>query len=282
MHTVVSMVRSRDRGAQNVKKRSSRIETRNGVSLYWREWGQGAPVLFLHSWALQSQMWDYQFAALGDKMRCIAFDRRGHGQSDCPPTGYDYDTLADDVADVINALELREVTLVGHSMGSAEIVRYLTRHGSGRVKRIVLLAPVLPFVANGIPKERFEAVRMAWRKDFPKWIADNTPPFFTPDTSEEMMRWGVNLMLQTPLPVAIACNQAVTDTDFRAELPLISVPTLLIHGTKDVSIPIEMGGAPTAALIPGCTFKTYEDAPHGLMYTHADRLHADLCGFIGV
>ena len=101
----------------SVKRQRSRVQTRDEVSLYWREWGRGAPILFVHSWALQSKMWDYQFTALGDKMRCVAFDRRGHGRSDCPPTGYDYDTLADDMADVINALDLKNLTLVGHSMG---------------------------------------------------------------------------------------------------------------------------------------------------------------------
>ncbi|RDS83610.1 alpha/beta hydrolase [Dyella monticola] len=267
---------------------SSQITTRDGVSLYWREWGQGAPVLFVHSWALQSRMWDYQFAALGDRMRCLAFDRRGHGRSDCPPTGYDYDTLADDLADVINTLDLRELTLVGHSMGGSEIVRYLTRHGSSRVKRIALIAPVLPYLTKtadnplGVPEEKFEMVRALWQNDFPKWIVDNTPPFFIPETSEQMMQWGARLLMETSVPVAIECNRAVTCTDFRAELPKIDVPTLLIHGTKDASVPIDLAGSPTAALIPHCTFKVYEGAPHGLMYTHAEQLHADLCAFVGV
>jgi non-heme chloroperoxidase len=237
---------------------------------------------------MQTGMWDCQFAALGDSMRCIAYDRRGHGRSDCPPHGYDYDTLADDMAEIIEALDLNNLTLVGHSMGAAEIVRYLTRHGASRVKRNVLIAPVLPFFKqtednpNGIPAEMFEATRATWRKDFPKWVFDNTPPFFTPEISPQLMQSVTALLLQTPLPVILACSQAVSDTDFRAELGQVKVPTLLIHGDKDASAPIGLTGKPTATLIPGCTFKLYEGAPHGLMYTHADRLHADLRAFVGV
>jgi pimeloyl-ACP methyl ester carboxylesterase len=266
---------------------SSYIETRDGVRLYRREWGTGTPVLFVHSWAVSSRLWDYQFAALGDAgVRCLAYDRRGHGRSDEPAGGYDFDTLADDLADVIEALDVDNLTLVGHSMGPGEIVRYLTRHGDAKVKRLVFLAPALPFLKQtpdnpgGIPEEMLEALRGAWRQDFPKWIVDNTPPFFTPETSPEMMRWGAEMLLKTSLPVAIACNRAVTDTDFRAELKQISRPTLLIHGDKDASAPLALTGEPAAALIPGCEFKVYEGAPHGLMFTHAERLNADLLAFI--
>jgi pimeloyl-ACP methyl ester carboxylesterase len=266
---------------------SSYIETRDGVRLYRREWGVGAPVLFVHSWAVSSRLWDYQFAALGEAgLRCIAYDRRGHGRSDEPAGGYDFDSLADDLADVIEALDLDELTLVGHSMGPGEITRYLTRHGDARVKRQVFVAPALPFLKQtqdnpaGIPAEIFEAMRDAWRRDFPKWVVDNTPPFFTPETSPEMMRRGAEMLLQTSLPVALACNRAVIDTDFRAELTQISKPTLLIHGDTDASTPLAITGRPTAALIPDCELKIYEGAPHGLMFTHAERLNADLLAFI--
>ena len=265
------------------------IESHDGTRLYWREWGRGTPVMFVHSWCLHSQMWDYQFAALADRrIRCIAYDRRGHGHSDQPTFGYDYDTLADDMASVITALDLRDLTLVGHSMGGAEIVRYLSRHGSARVKRIVLLAPVLPFFTKtadnpyGVPAEMLEAVRTEWRKDFPKWVAENAAPFFTPETSPELMKWVVDLLLHGSLPVAIACNRPVVETDFRAELPHVHVPTLLIHGDKDVSAPLEITGQRAAQLIPNCRFKIYEGAPHGLMFTHMTRLHADLLEFVGV
>jgi non-heme chloroperoxidase len=263
------------------------IETRDGTRLHWRQWGEGAPVLLVHSWGMSTAMWDYQVAALAPHgLRCIGYDRRGHGRSDIPAGGYDYDTLADDMASVIEALNLDGLTLVGHSMGGCEIVRYLTRHGSARVARIALLAPTLPFMTQtadnpaGVPAEAFEAMRAEWQRDFPKWVADNTAPFFTPETSPALMKWGIDLLLQISLPVAIACNRAVTGTDFREELRRIDVPTLLIQGDMDVSTPLAMAGERTAALIPQCRFKVYEGAPHGLMYTHMARLNADLAAFI--
>ena len=259
---------------------------RDGTRLHCCAWGEGAPVLFLHSWAMQSRMWDYQFAALAPHgLRCLGFDRRGHGRSDQPPHGYDYDTLADDLAAVIEAMDLRKLTLVGHSMGAGEIVRYLTRHGSERIKRIVLLAPTTPFLSQapdnpaGLPAAAFEAMRTAWRADFPGWVAQNAAAFFTPSTSPPLMDWATRMMLEIPLPVALACNRAVTDADFRAELPRIDVPCLVIHGDADASAPLALTGAPTAALIPGCELKIYEGAPHGLMFTHADRLDTDLLAF---
>jgi pimeloyl-ACP methyl ester carboxylesterase len=233
-------------------------------------------------------MWDYQFAALGDRgVRCIAYDRRGHGRSDQPAAGYDYDTLADDMAGVIEALDLTDLTLIGHSMGGAEIVRYLSRHGGARVRRIVLLAPVLPYFTktvdnpHGVPGEMIEAMRAEWLKDFPRWVADNAAAFFTPATSPELRKWALDMLLASTLPVALACNRTVVETDFRAELPRLRVPTLLIHGDNDASAPLEITGRPAAALIPGCQLKIYQGAPHGLMFTHMARLNADLLEFIG-
>lgn len=267
-------------------RHSAFIETSDGTRLHWRAWGRGAPVLFVHSWAMRTEMWDYQFAALAERgCRCIGYDRRGHGRSDIPAEGYDYDTLADDLAAVIAALDLRGVTLVGHSMGACEIVRYLTRHGSARVKRIALLAPTAPLLLQtkdnpaGFPAAALEAMRAEWRRDFPKWVADNTAPFFVPETSPEIIKWGIDMLLEIPLPVAIACNRTVAGSDLREDLRRIAVPTLLLHGDKDVSAPLELTGRPTAALIANCTFKLYEGAPHGLMYTHMERVNADLAAF---
>jgi len=260
----------------------------DGTRLHGCAWGEGAPVLFLHSWAMQARMWDYQFATLAPQgLRCIGFDRRGHGRSDQSAHGYDYDTLADDLAAVIEAQDLRGVTLVGHSMGAGEIVRYLTRHGGRRVKRIVLLAPTTPFLAqtsdnpSGLPLAAFESMRAAWMVDFPGWVSQNAAAFFTPATSPALIDWAVRMMLEIPLPVALACNRAVTQTDFRAELAKIDTPCLVIQGDADASAPLAISGAPTAALIPNCALKIYEAAPHGLMFTHTERLNADLLEFIG-
>ncbi|HZS08145.1 MAG TPA: alpha/beta hydrolase [Blastocatellia bacterium] len=263
------------------------IVTRDHTSLFYKDWGTGKPVVFVHSWALNSDMWQYQMIHLaGQGLRCIAYDSRGHGRSSDPGRGYDYDTLADDLAAVIEQLNLREVTLVGHSMGGGEIIRYLSRHGSGRIARTVLAAPSLPYILKsadnpeGVDRSVFERLRAAWSRDFPKWLADNARPFFVPETSPEMVQWGVRMCLQASLKALIDCNRADTETDFRAELPKITVPTLVIHGDADVSAPLELTGRKTARLIPGSQLKVYERAPHGLMFTHLDRFNRDLLAFI--
>jgi non-heme chloroperoxidase len=216
------------------------IETADGTRLAFTDWGKGRPVVFVHAWALPSPMWDYQRTPLSQQgLRCIAYDRRGHGRSSLASGGYDCDTLADDLAALLAALELRDVTLVGHSFGCGEVVRYLTRHGSDRVAKVALVAPAgIPFVMktadnpNGVPGERLELFRATIQQDFPKWLEDGKA-FFVADTSPALQNWGMNLMLTTPLWVAVECNRIMTSTDFRSELPRISVPTLIVHGDKD-------------------------------------------------
>ena len=264
------------------------IEREDGVRLAFSDWGEGKPVVFIHAWALPSPMWDYQRGPLSTQgLRCIAYDRRGHGRSSVPRSGYDCDSLADDLAAVLAALDLHEVTLVGHSFGSGEIVRYLTRHGAGRVAKVALIAPAAtPFVMKtvdnpvGIPPEALAAFRKTIQDDFPKWLEDGKQAFFVADTSPSLQEWVKQLMLTTPLHVAVECSRIITSTDFRAELPRITVPTLVIHGDKDASAPIDMTGRPTAAMIPNARFKLYEGAPHGLFVTHKERLNADLLSFI--
>jgi non-heme chloroperoxidase len=265
------------------------IETPDGVKLAYTDWGSGKPVVFIHAWALPSPMWDYQIGALSQAgLRCIAYDRRGHGRSSKPGSGYDCDTLADDLAALLTQLDLHEVTLVSHSFGSGEVVRYLSRHGAGRIGKIVLIAPAaLPFVMktsdnpNGIAAEQLEFFRShVLQADFPKWLEDGKQAFFVSDTSPSLQEWVKQLMLSTPLPVAIETSRRITSTDFRRELPGITVPTLIIHGDKDVSAPIDLTGRPTAALIPKAQLRVYESAPHGIFLTHKDRLNADLLGFI--
>lgn len=255
----------------------------DGTTLFVREWGRGKPMVFLHSWALESLMWRHQFVELGAKgIRCVAFDRRGHGRSDAPASGYDLDTLADDVAAVLSALDLRGVTLVGHSMGGGEVVRYLARHGSARIAKVALISSSTPFLTKtpdnpyGAPPEYFAALRAEWAADFPKWIEENKRPFFLPDTSPATMDWMVRMMASAYLPAALACNEAFAATDLRKDLATIDRPTIVIHGDKDVSAPLEITGRRTALGIPGATLKIYEGAPHGLFITHASRLNADL------
>jgi pimeloyl-ACP methyl ester carboxylesterase len=276
-----------------IKSREARpsgpyIETADGTRLFYKDWGAGKPLLFVHSWSVNADMWDYQMVELtGRNCRCIAYDRRGHGRSSQPGDGYDFDTLADDLATVIEELDLTDLTLIGHSMSGGEIIRYLTRHGDGRVARIALLGPTLPLFMktadnpNGIDRSIFEAARSAWRKDFRKWMDDNAAPFFVPETSPGMTRWLLGLTEQSSLKAVIDCNVITTETDFRPELPSIKVPALILHGDKDVSVPLALARE-AAALMPNCRLEAYEGAPHGLFITHLDRVNADLAAFIGV
>jgi len=268
-------------------KPQPKIRTRDGVELFHREWGNGRPVLFVHAWALSSAMWTYQIADLGQRgFRCIAFDRRGHGRSDVPNGGYDLDTLADDLADVIEQLDLRDVVLVGMSMGSNEILHYVGRHGTERISRIALLGPTTPFVlqtadnAYGAPQAYFEQNFAAWASDFPKWIEDNKLPFFTPETSVQMMEWVAGMMREVPIPVAIATSRALISTDLRPVLAKINRPVLILHGDKDVSAPLEITGRRTAQGIKGAVLKVYPGGPHGLFVTHMKQVNADLLGFL--
>jgi pimeloyl-ACP methyl ester carboxylesterase len=263
------------------------IRTADGVTLFYRDWGSGAPVVFLAGWSMPSDSWTYQMLALSERgFRCIGFDRRGHGRSS-EGAAYDFDTLADDLAAVLEKLDLRGVTLVGHSMASGEIVRYLTRHGSARVARIALLGPVTPFLVrtddnpDGIDPAVFESFRRDWlMRDLPGWIEANIRPFVLPETSVQTMDWLRGLCLQASAKALLECSRAQSATDFRPELPAISVPALVIHGDRDVSAPLDLTGRRTAALIPHARLKVYEGAPHGLFVTHAERVNADLLEFI--
>lgn len=263
------------------------IRTLDGVGLFHRDWGDGPPVVFVASWSLPSDSWAYQMLALSEAgCRCVAYDRRGHGRSDDPGRGFDFDTLADDLAAVLEALDLRGATLVGFSMGTAEIVRYLTRHGTGRVARIALIGTTTPMLARaadnplGVDPAVFEAFRReSLMCDFPGWIDDNLVPFVTPDTPPGLRNWVRDMALRTSGKALLACNRTLTQADFRAELLALTMPALVIHGECDMTCPLDLTGRPTAALIPGARLTVYEGAPHGLFLTHRQRLNADLLAF---
>ncbi|WP_051328722.1 alpha/beta fold hydrolase [Geminicoccus roseus] len=264
------------------------LRTEDGVGLFYRDWGQGKPVVFVASWSLTSDSWGYQMAPMVQEgLRCVAFDRRGHGRSDDPGRGYDYDTLADDLAAVLERLDLWDVTLVGHSMGPGEIVRYLTRHGSARVARIVLLGTITPMIQQaddnpeGIPRPVFEAFRTGeLMQDFPQWIEANVRPFLAADASPPMFDWIRQMCLQSSLQALHDCHLTITGADFRAELRKVDVPALLLHGDRDVTSPLALTAEPTAELLPNARLKVYEGAPHGLFLTHAAQVNADLLAFV--
>ena len=265
----------------------SMIQTRDGAELFYRDWGTGQPVVFLSGWTLPSESWSYVMTPLSESMRCVAFDRRGHGRSSDPGRGYDYDTLANDLADVLEALDLRDVTLVAHSMSGGEAARYLSRVGSKRIARLVLVATTLPYLTRtadnpfGVEAQVFEQARQNFLlKDFPKWLRDNARPFVVAETSTEIMDWLHGMMMQCSMKAVIECNRAFTSTDFRAEVAKITVPTLLIHGDKDVSSPIPISAARVEQIIPGAKLQVYAGAPHGIFVTHAAQIVTDLRAFI--
>ncbi|AKU93897.1 Non-heme chloroperoxidase [Labilithrix luteola] len=272
------------------------FEANDGTRLFYRDWGREnrtkRPILFLSSWSLSSVMWQYQMVELERQgHRCIALDRRGHGRSDEPDDGYDFDTLADDVARLVEKLDLRDLVIVGHSMGSGEAVRYFGRHGRGRVAGLALVGTILPFLRKtddnpeGVDVQFFEATRARWREDFTRWMDDSTDAYVgkgLPGSaiSEGLVEWTKADMLSTSVRTLIACNMAVSDTDFREEMRAIDVPTIFIHGTHDASISLALGPKRAAQLVPNSRLEVYENAPHGLYMTHRERLNRDLLAFV--
>jgi pimeloyl-ACP methyl ester carboxylesterase len=267
------------------------IQTNDNTRLYYQDWGTGKPMVFLHAWAMNADMWESHMLYFSDRgMRCFAYDRRGHGRSERPGHGYHYDRHADDLETILSHFDLHDVTLVGHSMGGGEIIRYLTRHGLSRIDRIVLVAPALPYLLKtennpeGLDRMVFEGARSAIRRDFPTWLADNSNGFYLPesfDVSPAVVQWTVNMILKTSLKAAIDGTHQSFETDFRKELQAVSVPALLIHGNADSSIPVYFGRK-AAELLPNCSYKEYEGAPHGIFFTHFDRLIADILEFVNL
>jgi non-heme chloroperoxidase len=262
------------------------------VKIHYQDLGSGAPVVLIHGWPSSLEMWEYQVNDLVDAgFRVISYDRRGFGKSSKPYSGYDYDTLTDDLRALLEALNLYEVTLVGFSMGGGEIARYFSRYGGNRVSKVVLIGAVTPFMLktkdnpDGVDQSVFDKMTAAMKEDRIDFLDTFGKQFF-----------GVNLIkkpVSTPYleyfrqlaSVASAkatqeCAKSFATTDFRADLPLISVPTLIIHGDSDKTVPIEASGERTATFIPDNKFIRYEDAPHGLFYTERERLNRDLILFI--
>ncbi|MEL1255340.1 alpha/beta hydrolase [Flavobacterium sp. DGU38] len=268
------------------------IETAKNVKLYVRDYGKGKPVILIHGWPLSNEMWEYQIEFLvQNNFRVIAYDRRGFGKSSQPWDGYDYDTLTDDLHEIIEQLQLENVTLVGFSMGGGEVVRYFSRHGGKGVTKAALISSIIPFLLKtddnpeGRPREKGEATAEAIREDRIGFLENFGKTFF-----------GVNIInkpLSTPLlehfrmlcsvaspRATLKCAESLSNTDFRDELHTITVPTLIIHGSDDKNVPIEVSSQKTAAAIANNTFIVYEGAPHGLFYTERERLNEDLLQFL--
>jgi len=262
------------------------VVARDGTALFTRVWGDGPPVVFVHGWALDSRFWHAAMLRMTARgYRGIAYDSRGHGRSGDAGRGYDYDTLADDLASVLDTLDVGGATLVAHSMGGGVVVRYLTRHGARRISRIALVGATLPYMlrAPDNPDGKDRAVFDAWRArlsdDFPQWLADNEDPFWTPETSRTMKEWGRVMAFDCSLQAVVECTHAITESDLRAELRAIRRPTLFVHGARDRSVDVRFARA-AADLVPGARLLEYADGPHGLPITHAERLATDLLAFI--
>jgi non-heme chloroperoxidase len=265
------------------------ITTKSGTTLFYKDWGHGRPMVFLHAWAMSSAIWEYNmlhFESLG--YRCIAFDRRGHGRSDDPCKGFDFDTLAGDIDDVLEALDLRDIILVAHSMGGAEALRYVSRfNGKGRVAKLILLAAPECLARSadnpdGVDPELSEMGLREIAEDFTKWIDENTYPFYLADkfeVSDGIVRWSIDMMMHTSLQVAINCRRAIFYADLRPDARRINIPTLVIHGDADASIPFWCGQS-LSRNISGCVFKPYAGAPHGLIISHARQIREDILQFI--
>jgi len=268
------------------------VQTADGTSLYYLDWGSGKPAVFAASAWLSSRMWEFQLPFLaGQGLRCVAYDRRGHGRSDCPWDGYDYDTLADDLAELLEQLDLHGVTLIAHAAGGGEVVRYLTRHGTERVGRIALVSATAPFLMKtgdnpeGVECALMEADMAARTADRPRWFARNADGFFGVglpgiDVSREFVELMIRQCLDCSVRAAVEFFLTGFRTDLRTELRRVSVPTLIVHGDRDVQAPIDLCGRRTARLVPDSRLVEYRDAAHGLFVTHAGRLNADLLQFI--
>lgn len=262
------------------------LETDDHTAIHYTDWGRGRPVVFIHGWGVGGDMWEYQTTPLSDAgLRCIAYDRRGCGRSSQPGSGYDFDTLADDLATLLDRLDLRDVTLVAHSMGGGEVARYLARHGAGRVAGTVLVGATTPFLLktadnpDGVDGAAFDAMVEALAVDRPAYLTALAPVFFGPGVSPEMLRWGVDLSLRASGKAMIAMVRTLSETDLRPDLRAFTVPTLVIHGSADQIVPFEVSGRRTAAAIQGCRLSVYEGASHGLFVTEMARLNAELLAF---
>lgn len=271
----------------------SMITTKDGTQIYYKDWGSGEPVVFSHGWPLSADSWEAQMLFLvANGYRCIAHDRRGHGRSSQPSNGNNMDTYADDLAELIETLELQNVVLIGFSAGGGEVSRYIGRHGTTRVAKAALIAAVPPLMlktaANpgGLPLEKFNEIRQGSLSDRSQLYKDiASGPFFGANRPGAKVSQGMidSFWLQGMRSGHINsfdCIKAFSETDFTEDLKKFDVPTLIVHGDDDQIVPIDTAALCSSKLIKNSTLKIYAGAPHGLADTHKDQLNADLLDFI--
>ncbi|MEO8536322.1 MAG: alpha/beta hydrolase [Betaproteobacteria bacterium] len=268
------------------------VTTSDNTHLFVKDWGSGRPVVLLHGWPLSADSWDDQAMALADAgYRAIAYDRRGFGRSTQPWSGYDYDTLADDLAVVIDKTGATGATIVGFSMGGGEVARYMSRHGGKSVVKAALISSVVPYMLKaadnpqGTPQKTFDEIGKALQDDRAKFFGSFFPDFFgvgvmSHPVSDELLQWARSVSMQASLKATLACAKAFATTDFRPDLAAFRVPTLIVHGTGDKIVPIDAAGRAAERGIKQSRLLEYEGAPHGLFATEKTRLTNDLLAFL--
>lgn len=261
------------------------------ISINYVDYGAGQPIILIHGWPLSHKAWERQITALVEGgYRVIAYDRRGFGQSDAPWEGYDYDALASDLHALVTQLDLQQVNLVGFSMGGGEVIRYLTRYGSTKINKIALVASIIPLVKqkddnpDGVPEAGLQDILRALETDRLHFLSNFHPAFYNykndgQPVSEQQLKYDFSISSHAAPHATIGAAKAWMDTDFRSECTQLTVPTLIIHGKADETVPIATSAYQAAALIPNSKLVVYDDAPHGLNITHADQLNNDLLDF---